>query len=132
MATAAVETATPYDRIGGREVLERIAHRFYDLMDSDPAYARLRAMHAPDLAPMRASLAGFLVGWLGGPRDWFDANPGKCMGSMHAPFDIDRDVADQWAGAMERAIRDVAPEDAEMAEAVRELLCRIARNMARR
>lgn len=131
MATAPADTVTPYDRIGGREVLGRIANRFYDVMEADPEFARLRAMHAPALAPMRASLAGFLTGWLGGPREWFEANPGKCMGSMHAPFAIDRDVADQWARAMERAIRDVAPEDAEMAEAVRDLLCRVARNMAR-
>ena len=63
--------ATPYDRIGGREVLRAIVNRFYDLMDEDPAYAGLRAMHAEDLAPMRQSLTGFLTGWSGGPRDWF-------------------------------------------------------------
>ena len=42
------EPPSPYERIGGREVLQRIVDRFYDLMDSDPSYAALRAMHAPD------------------------------------------------------------------------------------
>ena len=74
---------TPYDLMGGRPVVSAMVERFYDLMDTDPAYAALRALHAPDLAPMRASLTGFLTAWLGGPRDWFDQHPGACV--MSAP-----------------------------------------------
>lgn len=122
---------TPYHRLGGAPVFEAIANRFYDLMDSDPAYARLRAMHAPDLAPMRESLPKFLAGWAGGPRDWFEANPGRCMVSLHQPFTIDHAVAGQWAEAMERAIADVAPEPAEIAASMREVLGRMARGMGR-
>lgn len=121
---------TPYDRIGGREVLQQISDRFYDLMDAEPAYARLRAMHAPDLTHMRGSLAGFLSGWSGGPRDWFEANPGKCMMSAHKPFTIDADIAGQWAGAMKRAIADVAPADREIADALADVLTRMALGMA--
>ena len=128
--TGEVRPVTPYDRIGGREMLQRIADRFYDLMDEDPAYSRLRAMHAPDLTHMRGSLTGFLSGWSGGPRDWFDANPGKCMMSMHKLFAIDADIAGQWAAAMRRAIADVAPADGEIAEALADVLSRMALGMA--
>lgn len=122
---------SPYDRIGGRDMLRRITDRFYDLMETDPAYKALRAMHAPDLAPMRESLAGFLAGWCGGPREWFEANPGKCMMSMHKPFPITRKTAGQWADCMTRAIADVAPPDSEIADAMADVLSRMARGMAR-
>ncbi len=68
--------------------MQAIVDRFYDLMDNDPAYAELRAMHAPDLTRMRGELARFLAGWAGGPRDWFEDNPGRCMMSVHKPYAI--------------------------------------------
>ncbi|MBS0255503.1 MAG: group II truncated hemoglobin [Proteobacteria bacterium] len=130
MATTA-PAASPFERIGGHATLRAITERFYDLMEQDPAYAELRAMHAADLAPMREALPQFLAGWAGGPRDWFEANPGKCMVSMHAPFPIGRATAAQWAEAMERAISDVAPADSEIAGALADVLKRMALGMAR-
>ena len=124
------EPPSPYERIGGRAVLQRIVDRFYDLMDSDPSYTALRAMHAPDLAPMRRSLAGFLVAWCGGPRDWFEENPGKCMMSAHSGFVIGPDTADQWAEAMLRAVVEIAPADSEIAHLFAGRLGQIARAMA--
>lgn len=123
--------ASPFERVGGHAALRAITERFYDLMEQDPAYAELRAMHAADLAPMRESLPLFLAGWAGGPRDWFEAHPGKCMMSMHAPFPIDRQTAEQWAGAMTRAIAETDLADREIAEAMAEVLGRMARGMAR-
>lgn len=133
MATQTVEApaTSPYERIGGIAVLQQIADRFYDLMDQDAAYGALRAMHAPDLAPMRKSLPNFLAGWAGGPRQWFEENPGKCMVSMHKPFPITRETANQWADAMARAIADVAPADAEIAKALSDVLGQMARGMAK-
>lgn len=121
----------PFYRLGGAPVFEAICNRFYDLMEQDPAYAELRAMHAPDLSPMRALLPRFLAGWAGGPRDWFEANPGRCMMSVHKPFTIDATTAGQWAEAMQRAIADVAPEPADMAKAMGDVLADIARGMGR-
>ena len=133
MATAAVETTqdSPFDRLGGHLTFRAICQRFYDLMDGDPAYAQLRALHAADLAPMRASLPLFLAGWAGGPRDWFEANPGRCMMSVHKPFTITKAAASQWADAMRRAIADVAPQPADMAEAMSKVLCDLASRMGR-
>lgn len=111
--------------------MRQLVDRFYDLMDSDPAYAELRAMHAPDLAPMRASLASFLAAWAGGPRDWFEQNQGKCMMSVHKNFTISRGVAGQWSDAMRRAIADVAPADGQLATAMAGVLEEMALGMAR-
>ena len=122
---------SPFERLGGHPAIAAIVNRFYDLMESDPAYAGLRAMHAPDLAPMRQSLAGFLAGWSGGPRDWFEANPGRCMMSMHKPFAITADLAGQWVDAMKRAIADAGPDDPQICEALAGVLEQMARGMAR-
>lgn len=130
-AKPTANTNAPFYRLGGAPVFEAICNRFYDLMEQDPAYAELRAMHAPDLAPMRESLPKFLAGWAGGSRDWFEANPGRCMMSIHKPFTITKDTAGQWAEAMERAIADVAPEPADMAKAMGEVLGDLARGMGR-
>lgn len=132
MTTAATAPATtPFERLGGLAAMRAITDRFYDLMDSEPAYAELRAMHAADLAPMRAALPQFLAGWAGGPRDWFEANPGKCMMSLHQSLTIERATAGQWAEAMRRAIAEAAPADAELATAMGDALARMALGMAR-
>lgn len=130
-ASPSAAPASPFERIGGHPVLRAITDRFYDLMEQDPAYAELRAMHAQDLSFMRQSLPLFLAGWAGGPRDWFEANPGKCMMSAHAGYAIDGQTAEQWAEAMSRAIAESEVADREIAEAMTEVLARMARGMAR-
>ena len=122
---------TPFYRLGGHDAMQAIVDRFYDLMDAEPDYAQLRAMHAADLTPMRAGLTGFLTGWAGGPREWFDANPGRCMMSVHKPFAIAPGVAGQWAEAMKQAIADCITADDQLAKAMGGALEEMARGMAR-
>ena len=123
---------TPYERLGGLPVLREISNRFYDLMDSDAAYSDLRAMHAPSLEKMRESLALFLMGWSGGPCDWFEANEGRCMMSVHKPFTISTDVASQWSSAMTRAIDEVLGEsDPPLAQEMSRVLDQMAQSMGR-
>ena len=90
--------------IGGAVTIQAIVKRFYDLMESDPAYAQLRALHAPDLGPMRESLTDFLIAWSGGPRHWFERRPGACVMSAHRNVAVDAATRDQWVDAMHRAI----------------------------
>ncbi|MCT2401323.1 group II truncated hemoglobin [Novosphingobium mangrovi (ex Huang et al. 2023)] len=131
-AKPAAETPnTPFYRLGGAPVFEAICNRFYDLMEQDPAYAELRAIHAEDLTPMRESLPKFLAGWAGGPRDWFEANPGRCMMSIHKPFTISKALGAQWAEAMQRAIADVDPQPADMAKAMGDVLADLANGMGK-
>lgn len=122
--------ASPFELLGGRDAIARLVDRFYDLMDSDPAYAALRAMHAADLSPMRESLTGFLVAWSGGPRDWFEQRPGACVMSLHAKLPgITRKTADQWVGAMSRALDETAPGSAELRSQMIEMLSRMSHGM---
>lgn len=128
---SAVEAELSYfDRLGGAAVVRRIVDRFYDLMETDPAYKALRDLHAPDLGPMRESLSGFLTGWLGGPRDWFEARPGTCMMSMHSGVAVDGATAAQWREAMARALADAKAEPA-IADLMNGAFSRISENMRR-
>lgn len=129
MTDAAQQTA--FDQIGGAEPVAAMVNAFYDLMDTDPAYARLRAIHAQDLTPMRASLAGFITGWLGGPRDWFVQRPGVCMMSLHRAMPIDAELGRQWVEAMTRAMAQAGVEP-DMADALSEVFGRMSANMTTR
>lgn len=119
---------TPFAQIGGAPAIKLLVDRFYDEMDANPAYAGLRAMHADDLTPMRASLTGFLTGWAGGPRDWFQG--GKCIMSAHRGLAIDAALAEQWMAAMRQAARDLDTTDA-LRQSLLEALGRMAKAMVR-
>lgn len=124
----ATKAASAYEALGGRATIRKIVDRFYDLMDADPAYAELRALHAPNLTPMRDSLTGFLTAWVGGPRDWFEANPGRCMMSAHRGVAMSEASARQWADAMTRAARD-GVDDAALGAKLGEALADLALSM---
>lgn len=100
------EQSTPYESIGGEAMVRRIVNRFYDIMDSAPEAARIRAMHAADLSPMRASLFEFLSGWLGGPPLYFQRPDRKCIMSAHRPYPIGPEERDEWMFCMRKALED--------------------------
>jgi hemoglobin len=81
-------------------------------MDSDPAAARLRAMHGEDLTQIRQLLFEFLSGWLGGPPLYFQRAEHRCIMSAHRPYAIGEAERDQWMICMRRAMEEcrVAPQ----------------------
>lgn len=130
-ATSTVTSAArraPYEMIGGKTAIRAVVDRFYDLVETDPAYQRLRIMHAEDLAPMRESLSAFLGFWLGGPEAWRPVNGGGCVMSLHGRFSIDDEHARQWVGAMSRAIAD-NDVDPALAKAMTEAMTRMCGGM---
>jgi hemoglobin len=96
--------ATPYDLIGGEAVVRRLADRFYEIMDTDPAARRIRAMHGEDLEPIKQLLFEFLSGWLGGPMLYFDRPQRRCIMSAHRPFAIGDVERDEWMACMRTAM----------------------------
>lgn len=95
---------TPYDMIGGEAGVKALVDRFYDRMESDPGAAAVRAMHAPDLTPMRQRLFEFLSGWFGGPPLYYDRPDAKCIMHAHAPFAIGEAERDAWLACMSAAL----------------------------
>ena len=130
-ADPAAKPQLPFDRIGGREPIARMVNRFYDLMESEPDFAELRAMHAPDLAPMRESLTDFLMAWMGGPRDWFEKRPGGCIMSAHRALDgMNFAVATQWVLAMQQAAKETIPGDPDFVDNMVSAFASMSKGMA--
>lgn len=127
-ASTQIRPATPYERLGGGDVVGAICERFYDLIEGDPAYAAVRVTHGADLGRIRTALRGFLTAWLGGPRDYF-ANGGPCMMSIHRRLSISEEAARQWAAAMARAIADQPGMDGEIGPAMAAALGDMAGSM---
>jgi hemoglobin len=104
--TEGVEAAaqTPYALLGGDAAVRALVERFYDLMDLEPGYAELRALHAPDLAHAREKLHLFLSGWLGGPSLYIERFGHPMLRRRHLPFPIGTRERDQWMACMEQAM----------------------------
>jgi hemoglobin len=119
---------TPYDLIGGAPAIQAIVDRFYDLVETEPRFLRLRAMHETDLEPMRRSLASFLSFWFGGPQEWRPAKSGACVMAAHAHFLIDHDHAQQWIDAMSIAIADNGVEP-QLAATIKNAMTRMCAGM---
>lgn len=104
--------ATPFDLIGGEARVRELINRFYDLMDSDPAYAGIRSLHPPNLAGSRDKLYWYLCGWLGGPQYYVERFGHPMLRARHLPFTIGVTERDQWLSCMARSMDDVglAPE----------------------
>ncbi|MCS6766988.1 MAG: group II truncated hemoglobin [Candidatus Protistobacter heckmanni] len=102
----AEDTRTPYEIVGGEARVRELVDRFYDLMDLEPDFAKLRALHGPTLDNARDKLFWFLSGWLGGPSLYIDRFGHPMLRARHLPFRIDSEARDQWVICMGRAMMD--------------------------
>ncbi len=122
---AATSRATFFELLGGHEqgltTVRAIVERFYDIMDSDPRAAGIRAMHAADLTEAREKLFMFLTGWTGGPQPYIDRYGHPFLRAKHMPFAVDESARDQWMYCMIKAMHDVGVEEpllTQLAEAL--------------
>ena len=53
--------STFYQLLGGTEKVRQLVETFYDIMDSDPKAAPIRALHPADLTSSREKLLMFLT-----------------------------------------------------------------------
>ena len=98
-------TQTAFDRLGGEVMVRRLVDRFYDLMELEPAYAALRAMHPTTLEGSRDKLFWFLCGWLGGPDHYIQRFGHPRLRMRHMPFVIAERERQAWLGHMLDAVR---------------------------
>lgn len=108
---------TAYELIGGASKLRELVDRFYDLMELEPEFAGIRAMHPQDMSGSRDKLYWFLSGWTGGPDMYVERHGHPRLRARHLPFAIASNERDQWLRCMALAMQDVG-----MAEALQERL----------
>lgn len=97
---------SPYERLGGEAAVRRLVDRFYDLMESLPEAADIRALHPQDLSGSRDKLFKFLSGWLGGPPLYQMEYGHPRLRARHLPFPIGEAQRDAWLLCMERALAE--------------------------
>ncbi|MBC3935565.1 group II truncated hemoglobin [Undibacterium sp. CY7W] len=96
-----------YQRIGGAEPLRQMVDRFYDLMELEPEFAGIRAMHPTPTDSSRDKLFWFLSGWMGGPDLYISQFGHPRLRARHLPFAIGVSERDQWLRCMAWAMQDV-------------------------
>ena len=96
-----------YELLGGETGLRGLVDAFYDRMDSEPAYAGLRALHPPSLDGSRNKTWWFLCGWSGGPNHYIERFGHPRLRARHLPFAIGESERDQWLACMHDAMRAV-------------------------
>ena len=100
------EEASAFDLLGGEPAVRALVDRFYDLMDLEPEYAALRAVHGNTLDDARDKLFWFLCGWLGGPQHYVERFGHPRLRARHLPFPIGIRERDQWLACMGQAMRE--------------------------
>jgi hemoglobin len=98
------DTDAPFVRLGGEAGVRALVDRFYDLMDEDARFVRLRSLHPPQLAGSRDKLHWFLCGWLGGPALYVERLGHPRLRARHLPFAIGTVERDQWLLCMAEAM----------------------------
>lgn len=106
--------STFFELLGGVEQVRDLVERFYDVMDTEPRVAGLRAMHAADLTQAREKLFMFLTGWTGGPQLYIERYGHPMLRARHLPFAIGESERDQWMFCMIRAMKEIGIEEPVM------------------
>ena len=105
--SAAPSFATPFEWVGGEAAVKALSDRFYDLMDREPAYAGIRALHPESLDGSREKFFWFLCGWLGGPAHYVERFGHPRLRARHMPFTIGISERDQWLVCMDQAMNEL-------------------------
>jgi hemoglobin len=109
---ADVAVATPFSRVGGAAVIERLVEAFYARMDTLPRAKPIRDLHMADLTPVKEVLKRYLGEWLGGPPLYSRERGHPRLRMRHFGFKIGETERDLWMmcmrGALEEVVSDVA------------------------
>jgi hemoglobin len=130
-AESTAPTQTPYELVGGDAGIRRLVDRFYDLMDSAPEAATVRALHAASLKASRDKLYLYLSYWTGGPQTYIEQRGHPMLRARHLPFTISSRERDEWLWCMDRALNEQAMPDA-LREQLRDRLHALADHMRNR
>jgi hemoglobin len=99
---------SPFDLVGGRAVVERLAARFYEVMERDePALAAIHRQGEGGIDPVVKQRFGlFLVGWLGGPQEYMEKHGHPRLRMRHGRVTVDEAMRDAWLRSMTTAMND--------------------------
>lgn len=92
--------------------MRRLVDAFYHDMETDAAFAGIRALHPPSLTGSRDKLFWFLCGWTGGPDHFVSRFGHPRLRARHLPYAIGDSERDQWLACMAKAMADIGLDPA--------------------
>ena len=95
-----------YDLMGGETGVRTLVDRFYDLIDTAPEAANIRALHPKSLQGSREKFFMFLSGWSGGPGLYVEKHGHPRLKMRHMPFSIGAVERDEWIWCMNKALKE--------------------------
>lgn len=97
------------DQIGGEDGLRELVGHFYDLVESDPAAARLLELHLDGhgLAHTREEQFNFMSGFMGGRQYYLEKHRHMNVREIHAHVPIVQEDAELWLTMMDNTLRDL-------------------------
>lgn len=122
---AIVTTLTPYQQLGGDQVLRQLVDCFYDIMLTEPGIEVVRNMHDADTTGIREKFFNFLFGWLGGPSRYIEKHGHPRLRARHRFFSIGASERDQWLLCMSKALAET-PMDSALHEHLEQALSKTA------
>jgi hemoglobin len=112
MTTEDTQQPSAFDLVGGDARLRALVDRFYDLMELEPEFAGIRALHPASLDGSRDKLYWFLSGWSGGPNLYVERFGHPRLRARHLPYAIASSERDQWLRCMALAMQDTGVPEA--------------------
>ncbi len=119
METQSIEgpVDTPFTRLGGEEFVRQLVERFFTEMEKTAP--ELAALHENDppghvSAGARQRFTMFLMGWWGGPQEYFAKRGRPKLRDRHARLTLNSELRDTWLRCMGVALDGTPGLDAEM------------------
>lgn len=105
---------TSYQAAGGYEGVRHLVDCFYQAMEAakDPDTVNILEMHPSDLTLSRDKLTCFLVGWMGGPKEYAERYGPINIPRVHQHLTIGHAEKNAWLKCMQIAV-DMQPYSTE-------------------
>ena len=90
---------------GGEQGIKKLVDEFYHQMETLKQGKHIRAMHTDDLEVIKDKLSVFLMGWLGGPRNYAKKYGQMSIPAVHKHLVIGEEERDAWLYCMNEALK---------------------------
>lgn len=110
-----------YQAAGKEQGIRKLVDEFYHQMETLKRGHHIREMHKDDLLVIKDKLSVFLMGWLGGPRNYAKIYGQMSIPMVHKHLVIGEEERDSWLFCMNEALKHQDYDDNFKQYLIREL-----------
>jgi len=110
-----------YLAAGQEQGIRQLVDEFYHQMETQKRGHHIRSMHKDDLDVIKDKLSVFLMGWLGGPRNYAKKYGQMSIPAVHKHLVIGEEERDAWLFCMNQALKQQDYTDEFKAYLIHEL-----------